>query len=616
MFHPGMHPGGGMGYGGGRSAADPFRCGRDYVLGGRYRVLDEAGKGNFARVMRAVDTNTNETVAVKILAREYQRDAQFEHSVLKALSKKDPDNRAKVSKMANHFVQDGCPCFVFPLLGCTLKSRRRSAGRKEVAALALELAKALRFLHFECKLVHTDLKPENILLDQPNSSPQGIGDSWTIVDFGSASFFTEKPDQDLISTRPYRAPEVIVGGAWGYAADMWSVACILFEVLTGRHLFDAANDHQHLQVIQRTIGGVPSFLRDHAAPQQQQMFGSDGSLRPSVGMGPPTPLQGQLGDDVEFLDLMHRLLEYDPVMRLRADEMCHHPFCTLAKSNTRRCSEGSEASDGRRGQSASPRDVRILSQSELPPSLYTSGRIRTPGVAHLASGGSRPPADRLLERGATQGVTPRPAQRREEFDDRQARRTSGASAGYPGLDPGYGLGAQAYGHFDRRPPAPSQYQHHPGHYGAAYRGAPPAHHADPDAHRYERRHSADVLTRPLESPVAPPQYPPSHHGLDPRRQAYGSAAQLNGYSSSLLRPSAYSRSLTPEYGLPQAYSKQVSGTAPQHSHHGLAYAPARAGERYQMPPPPPGYAPSRRMSEQATAVTTHRRSSGMMGAVR
>lgn len=441
-MHPGFPPPGGMprmGYSGmdrgmDRGQTDPFRCTGNAMLGDRYRIIDEAGKGNFARVMRATDTKTQEPVAVKILSQQYARDGQFEHSVLKEINKRDRGNGQKVSKMLDHFTQAGCPCFVFPLLGPTLKSCRLGNGKSDrdsIRSLALELADALRFLHFDCKLVHTDLKPENILVDKTGSPPRGIGNSWTVVDFGSASFFTEKPDRDLISTRPYRAPEVVVGGAWGYAADMWSVGCILYEVYKGRHLFDAANDHQHLQLMQRSVGTIPSFVRENGAPQSISMFDATGRLRRSIGEGPPTPVSGDI-DDPELLDLLTRLLEYDPVMRLRSDEMLLHPFCAAA----RRRGSGSSGSSG-----TSPR-TRVLAQDELPRCLYTAGHVRTPGVAHLAKGGARPKPERCLEKGQRQGV-----------DAREQR-----SSGDPRRDSGYQRQERPYAEERRQPPAEERRQ--------------------------------------------------------------------------------------------------------------------------------------------------------------
>ena len=330
------------------------------TIAGRYKVLEEAGRGNFARVVKARDLQTNETVAVKILSPEYERDAQFELEVLQAITRKDQQNCFKVCKLRSHMKVNGSTCFIFDLLGTSLKSCKQgvrdSQTKRTFLNVTKQLGRALQYLHFECRMVHTDLKPENILLDDPGA--RGLGDV-SIVDFGSASFYSERPDSDLISTRPYRAPEVLVGGPWCYGADMWSLGCILYELYTGRMLFDVSNDAQHLQMIERRVGQVPRWLAGTADPKvRHQLFDSEGRLRPSVGRGPRMSFHEEIKDDPLFVDLLRRLLTYDPVLRLRADELCNHPFVEKAERLAN--------------------ETPVLSR--IPPSAYTSGRIQCPGV--------------------------------------------------------------------------------------------------------------------------------------------------------------------------------------------------------------------------------------------
>eukprot|EP01059_Diplonema_ambulator_P017738 TRINITY_DN297_c2_g1_i1.p1 TRINITY_DN297_c2_g1~~TRINITY_DN297_c2_g1_i1.p1 ORF type:complete len:491 (+),score=162.02 TRINITY_DN297_c2_g1_i1:87-1559(+) len=345
-----------------------FHVKKDDVIAGRYRVLEEAGAGNFARVLKAADMQSdNKIVAVKILRREYQRDAQFEHEILTAINRNDKNNEFKVCKMITHFNWGGLPCFVFGLLGQSLKSCKYGPGHvsdEDIAHFAKQSCHTLSFLHFSCKLIHTDLKPENILLDQPAlGGLKGIGSGWAICDLGSASFYSAKPDQDLIQTRPYRAPEVVLGCPWSYAVDMWSIGCILYELRKGRKLFDAMNDEQQLIMFEKRFGPLPSWLvRSGATKQRRQFFDSHDRLvhsqsvfsNPYGNSAPLMSLKEELKGEPEFLDFLLKCFEYDPVLRMRADEAAHHPWVQ---------------------QYFTP-DTALLRR--LPTSAYTSGAITSP----------------------------------------------------------------------------------------------------------------------------------------------------------------------------------------------------------------------------------------------
>ena len=135
--------------------AGNFNCGPNEVIAGRYKVIDEAGAGNFARVLRAYDVQrNNEIVAVKILRREYQRDAEFEHEILSAINKHDKVGDVQVCKMKAHFNWGGLPCFVFNLLGGSLKGTKSGSHTpmSELANFASQCCKTLSFLHFTCNV--------------------------------------------------------------------------------------------------------------------------------------------------------------------------------------------------------------------------------------------------------------------------------------------------------------------------------------------------------------------------------------------------------------------------------------------------------------------------------
>lgn len=134
----------------------------------------------------------------------------------------------------------------------------------------------------DLNLIHTDLKPENILLKAQNyqtftynrnipSSSTTINRHATqrrvlldteirLIDFGSATFDSEY-HSTVVSTRHYRAPEIIMGLGWSYPCDIWSIGCILVEFFTGDALFQTHDNLEHLAMMEAVIGTrIDSYL--------------------------------------------------------------------------------------------------------------------------------------------------------------------------------------------------------------------------------------------------------------------------------------------------------------------------------------------------------------------
>lgn len=98
-----------------------------------------------------------------------------------------------------------------------------------------QICKGMKYLH-SADVIHRDLKPSNILINSDCSLK--------ICDFGLArSMVADSPDKDVVmteevATRWYRAPEVLLGSqTYDKSADVWSVGCILGELLLGKPLF-------------------------------------------------------------------------------------------------------------------------------------------------------------------------------------------------------------------------------------------------------------------------------------------------------------------------------------------------------------------------------------------
>jgi serine/threonine protein kinase len=123
---------------------------------------------------------------------------------------------------------------------------------KTVRKVAIQLIQCLFYLKNE-GFIHADLKPENILMT-------GVGANLTVCDFGNAVHVKDANiyyDTFEVQSLFYRAPEVVIGLEFNTAIDMWSVGCILAEMLLGTPLFSCRNNAELLESMMDVLGPPP-----------------------------------------------------------------------------------------------------------------------------------------------------------------------------------------------------------------------------------------------------------------------------------------------------------------------------------------------------------------------
>ena len=185
------------------------------------------------------------------------------------------------------------------------------------------------------KVIHCDLKPENILLAHPAHS------EIKVIDFGSSCLENEKV-YTYIQSRFYRSPEVILGMTYGMPIDMWSLGCILAELLTGYPIFPGENEQEQLACIMEVFGPPDKHLIEKST-RKKLFFDSLGKPRLTVSSkgkrrrpSSRTLQQAIKCDDEAFLDFITRCLRWDPDRRMKADEAISHEFITGIKSGPSR----------------------------------------------------------------------------------------------------------------------------------------------------------------------------------------------------------------------------------------------------------------------------------------
>lgn len=159
-----------------------------------------------------------------------------------------------------------------------------------------------------------------------------------IADLGNACWFDHHFTED-IQTRQYRCPEVIIGAKWGPSADLWSVACVVFELLTGGdYLFDPASgsryskDDDHIAQIMELLGDFPKKAA-FAGKYSHEFFNRQGELR-HINKLRYWPLRSVLREKYilppDQADLISSfllpMLRLEPERRAKAGELTHHAW--------------------------------------------------------------------------------------------------------------------------------------------------------------------------------------------------------------------------------------------------------------------------------------------------
>ncbi|PFH53511.1 hypothetical protein AMATHDRAFT_137398 [Amanita thiersii Skay4041] len=159
-----------------------------------------------------------------------------------------------------------------------------------------------------------------------------------IADLGNATW-TEHHFTDDIQTRQYRCPEVILGAKWGTSADVWSVACVIFELITGGdYLFDPASgsryskDDDHIAQIIELMGEFPKHIA-FSGKYSSEFFNRKGELR-HINKLRFWPLDAVLHDKYLFprtdadslASLLNPMLHLNPEKRAKAADLVHHSW--------------------------------------------------------------------------------------------------------------------------------------------------------------------------------------------------------------------------------------------------------------------------------------------------
>jgi len=286
-----------------------------------YQTEKVLGTGSFGIVFQAKVAGTNEVVAIKKVLQD-KRFKNRELQIMKLL------NHPNVVLLKNNFYtngDDGKSDEVYLNLvleyvpETVYRVSRNYSKLKQPMPLILvklyiyQLARSLAYIH-SLGICHRDIKPQNLLLDP------GTG-ILKLCDFGSAKILVKgEPNVSYICSRYYRAPELIFGSTtYTTAIDIWSMGCVMAELLLGHPLFPGESGVDQLVEIIKVLG-TPTREQVKAMNQNYTDYKFP-QIKPH-----PWEKVFRPNTNKDALNLVSLFLQYTPSDRKKAGDSCAHAF--------------------------------------------------------------------------------------------------------------------------------------------------------------------------------------------------------------------------------------------------------------------------------------------------
>ncbi|KAE9556211.1 hypothetical protein FO519_000550 [Halicephalobus sp. NKZ332] len=294
----------------------------------RYELHKRLGKGAYGIVLKATDRRTKETVALKKIFDAFRNQTDAQRTFREIMFLQEFGRHPNIVKLLNIIRADNDKdiYLVFEFMEADLHNViKKMTILKDIHKqyIMCQLFRAVRFLH-SGNVLHRDLKPSNVLLDADCRVK--------LADFGLARSLSQLEDYpegqnmpeltEYVATRWYRSPEILLAAKrYTKGVDMWSLGCILGEMLLGRALFPGSSTINQIERIMNTINR-PSKADIEAIGSHYAE-----SVLEKMPQRPKKTLDAMLANcNPQALDLVNRLLIFAPHKRLNVEQCLVHPY--------------------------------------------------------------------------------------------------------------------------------------------------------------------------------------------------------------------------------------------------------------------------------------------------
>ncbi|CAD8209008.1 unnamed protein product [Paramecium pentaurelia] len=306
-----------------QSAKEDEQCQvEDHILK-KFELLEFKGKGAYGVVWKAVDRKTKQIVALKKIFDAFHNATDSQRTFREVIFLEQLNNHENIIKLTSVIKAENNKdlYMVFDYMETDLHKVIRANILEPIHKkyIVYQVLKGLKYLHTG-EVIHRDLKPSNLLINSECKVK--------VADFGLARSVAKPDDNtnpiltEYVATRWYRAPEILLGSQYySKAVDMWSLGCIVGEMIVGKAIFPGTSTLNQIERIIELCGRPkPEDLEAIQAPLAEQVLQSINTQKKK------SFAQYFSAAPEDAIDFLRKTLVYNPTKRMTVEQALEHRY--------------------------------------------------------------------------------------------------------------------------------------------------------------------------------------------------------------------------------------------------------------------------------------------------